>query len=237
VSEPAISATALTRRFGQIRALRGVDLRLENGERLALFGLNGAGKTTLLRVLGLGLTPDSGSLAIDGYDSRREARRARARIGWLGHASLLYGDLSAHQNLAFWGRLHGADDVEKRADALLEELGLATYSDEPARILSRGLAQRLSLARALIHNPALLLLDEPFTGLDPLAADSLRKRLVERRPDAPSMIIATHRIDDGLALSDRWVLLSRGKISASGTSKGTDPASVADAYRAPRKAS
>jgi len=237
VSEPAISATGLARRFGQIRALRSVDLRLEKGERLALFGLNGAGKTTLLRVLGLGLLPDSGSLLIDGLDSRREARRARARIGWLGHASLLYGDLTARQNLEFWGRLHGAEDVERRTDALLEELGLSTYSDEPARILSRGLAQRLSLARALVHNPALLLLDEPFTGLDPLAADKLRSRLVERRPDAPSMIIATHRIDDGLSLSDRWVLLSRGRIGASGTSEGTAPETVAQAYRAPRRAS
>lgn len=237
MSVPAIAATGLTRRFGQIRALRGVDLRLDEGERLALFGENGAGKTTLLRVLGLGLSIDSGSLSIAGLDSGREAYRARGRIGWLAHASLLYSDMTALQNLEFWGRLYGVAQVADRARELLDELGLAAYTDEPVRILSRGLAQRLSLARALIHDPALLLLDEPFTGLDPCAAESLRARLVARGPNAPSMVLVTHRVDDGLALSDRWILLSHGRIGASGKSSETDPDTVAAAYRAPRRAS
>lgn len=235
MTEAAISAVGLTRRFGQIRALRGVDLRLERGERLALFGANGAGKTTLLRILGLGLAPDSGSLTIDGLDPAKEARRARARIGWLAHASLLYADLTARQNLEFWGRLYGVADPGGRAERRLDEMGLAAYIDEPAGILSRGLSQRLSLARAMIHDPALLLLDEPFTGLDPHAANSLRQRLQQTGSQDTSAVLATHRIDDGLALSDRWVVLTRGKIVAAGRSAATDVATVAAAFGVERK--
>ena len=148
MSQIAIASTGLTRRFGQIRALRGVDLELPSGKRLALFGANGAGKTTLLRILGLGLAPDSGTLTIDGLDPKKEAWRARSRIGWLAHASLLYRDLTAKQNLEFWGRLYGLERPQQRADELLSEMGLEAYADEAAGILSRGLSQRLSLARA-----------------------------------------------------------------------------------------
>ena len=232
MTAPAIAAARLSRRFGQIPALRDVDLRLERGERLALFGANGAGKTTLIRILGLGLKPDSGSLSIDGLDSKRRALEARARIGWLAHASLLYDDLTARQNLEFWGRLYAVEGVKARAERLLDELGLAGYADESVSILSRGLLQRLSLARALIHEPALLLLDEPFTGLDPDAADALRQRLTAIHSARTSLILATHRIEDGLALTDRWIMLTRGRIRASGLSTETDPRAVKEAYRA-----
>ena len=229
--EPAIAATDLSRRFGQIQALRGVDLRLEPGERLALFGANGAGKTTLLRILGLGLAPDSGSLSIDGMDGKRDAFQARARIGWLAHACLLYDDLTARQNLEFWGRLYGVDQVERRAEELLHEMGLDVYVDEPAGILSRGMLQRLSLARALVHDPALLLLDEPFTGLDPKAADGLKQRLKGTESTQRSVVLATHRVEDGLALTDRWIMLARGRVVADGRSEETDARSVQAAYR------
>lgn len=235
MNEPAIAATGLSRRFGQIRALRGVDLQLRRGERLALFGANGAGKTTLLRILGLGLAPDAGSLTIDGLDPRRDARRARGRIGWLAHASLLYADLTARQNLEFWGRLYGVEQPGRRAERLLGEMDLAAYADEPAAILSRGLSQRLSLARAMIHDPALLLLDEPFTGLDPHAADALRQRLRQTGSADTSVVLATHRIDDGLALTDRWVVLTRGRIVAAGRSGETDTDTVAAAFGIRRK--
>ena len=230
--EPAIAATDLSRRFGQIQALRGVDLRLEHGERLALFGANGAGKTTLLRILGLGLAPDSGWLSIDGMDGKRDALQVRARIGWLAHASLLYDDLTARQNLEFWGRLYGVEQVDRRAEELLHEMGLATYADEPAGILSRGMGQRLSLARALVHDPALLLLDEPFTGLDPTAADALKQRLKTTRSGNTSVILATHRVEDALALTDRWIMLTRGRVVADGRSSETDARTVHESYRA-----
>ena len=234
MNEPALVASGLARRFGQIRALRGVDLRLERGERLALFGANGAGKTTLLRILGLGLSPDAGGLSIDGLDPDRQALEARSRIGWLHHASLLYEDLSPRQNLEFWGRLYAVPQVAVRAGALIGEMGLTDYADEPVRILSRGLSQRLSLARALIHDPALLLLDEPFTGLDPPAVASLKRRLERRGQGQPSLVLATHRIEDGLSLSDRWILLSRGRVTASGRSAESTAAQVAEAYGARR---
>ena len=234
MTEPAIAATGLSRRFGQIRALRGVDLEIQRGERLALFGANGAGKTTLLRILGMGLAPDSGSLTIDGLDPKRHARRARSRIGWLAHASLLYADLTARQNLEFWGRLYGIEQPAQRAERQLHEMGLDGYADEPAGILSRGLSQRLSLARAMLHDPALLLLDEPFTGLDPNAADSLRQRLKRTGSAETSVVLATHRIDDGLALTDRWLVLTRGKIAAAGRSSDTDVSTVTQALGMPR---
>ena len=230
--EPAIAATGLSRRFGQIQALRGVDLRLEHGERLALFGANGAGKTTLLRILGLGLVPDAGSLLIDGMNVKRHALSARARIGWLAHASLLYDDLTARQNLEFWGRLYGVEQVGLRAEELLHEMGLDAYVDEPAGILSRGMSQRLSLARALIHEPTLLLLDEPFTGLDPNAAAALEHRLKGTGSGNTSLILATHRIEQGLALTDRWIMLTRGRVVADGRSAETDARTVVEAYRA-----
>jgi len=235
VIEPAIAATGLTRRFGQIQALRGVDLRLEPGERLALFGANGAGKTTLLRIPGLGLAPDTGSLSIDGMDVKRDTLRARARIGWLAHASLLYADLTARQNLEFWGRLYGVEQIDRRARELLHEMGLDAYVDEPAGILSRGMSQRLSLARALLHDPALLLLDEPFTGLDPIAVDTLKQRLKGTGSGNTSLILATHRVDEGLALTDRWIMLTRGRIVADGRSAETDAGTVTEAYRASRR--
>ncbi len=234
MSQIAIASTGLTRRFGQIRALRGVDLELPSGKRLALFGANGAGKTTLLRILGLGLAPDSGTLTIDGLDPKKEAWRARSRIGWLAHASLLYRDLTAKQNLEFWGRLYGLERPQQRADELLSEMGLEAYADEAAGILSRGLSQRLSLARAMLHDPALLLLDEPFTGLDPYAADALRQRLQRTGNANTSVVLATHRIEDGLALTDQWIVLTRGKIVAEGRSASTDPRQVADAFRIQR---
>ncbi len=232
MTEPAIDATGLSRRFGQIQALRGVDLRLEAGERLALFGANGAGKTTLLRMLGLGLLPDSGSLSIDGMDCKRDALRARSRIGWLAHASLLYDDLTARQNLEFWGRLYGVDGIARRTEELLHEMDLDAYADEPAAILSRGMLQRLSLARALVHDPTLLLLDEPFTGLDPQAVEGLKQRLRGTESSQRSVVLATHRVADGLALTDRWVMLTRGRIVAHGRSEETDVQTVRAAYRA-----
>jgi len=191
--------------------ITGASFSVQSGDRIGLVGRNGAGKTTLLRILGLGLAPDSGSLAIDGLDAKGEALRARSRIGWLAHASLLYDDLTARQNLEFWGRLYGVEGIERRARELLSEMGLDGYVDEPAAILSRGMSQRLSLARALVHDPALLLLDEPFTGLDRRAAGRFSERIEAMRRDGRTLVLVTH--DVGLAgRCDRIVELDGGRI-------------------------
>lgn len=213
-----IEAKALSRRFGQLVALDSVSLTVKRGETVALFGANGAGKTTLLRLLGLGLTPHSGELSIDGNPSKGANATLRGEIGWLAHASLVYDDLSPLQNLTFWGELHGVQQPHQRAVNLLQRFSLERFSDEPTRTLSRGLRQRLSLARALVHEPTILLLDEPFTGLDPKAVRHLIDLFLQQRDQRRTTLLSTHRVTEGIELSDRWLLLHRGRLIAEGLS-------------------
>lgn len=218
MNEVIIEAKALSRRFGQLVALDKVSLSISRGETLALFGANGAGKTTLLRLLGLGLTPHDGTITINGADPKRSGAPLRGQIGWLAHASLVYDELTPLQNLIFWGELHGVEQPRKRAEELLKRFSLERFTDEPTRTLSRGLRQRLSLARAIVHEPAILLLDEPFTGLDPKAVRHLIDLFIKQRDQHRSTVLSTHRVAEGIELSDRWILLHRGRVIAEGES-------------------
>ncbi len=217
-----VAASGLTRRFGAATALDGVDLTIRRGEPLAVFGVNGAGKSTLLKVLSGILKPTGGELAIDGLDPRRAPAAARARIGLLSHQTLLYDDLSALENLAFFARLYGLPDPEERARARLAEAGLGDRGDDPVRTLSRGMQQRVALARALLHDPPLLLLDEPASGLDAAALARLRTTLVDAASRGATWVMATHDVEDGLALCPRWIVLRRGRVVASGAASGPD---------------
>ncbi len=228
--EPAIETHDLSRRFGAVVALDGVTLSVARGERLALFGPNGAGKTTLLRILSLGLRPSAGTLRIAGLDPRSDDREIRRRIGSISHASYLYDDLTPRQNLEFFGRLYGTADPRARTSALLETLGLAARADDPVGTLSRGLQQRASLARALVHDPQIVFLDEPFTGLDPLGTRALCGALARLRDGGRTVVLTTHDLRQGLELSDRWVLLARGRIVDHGRSADTDPRAFEVAY-------
>jgi heme exporter protein A len=212
----------LTRRFGAATALDGVDLTIRRGESLAVFGVNGAGKTTLLRLLSGGLKPTQGSLQIDGLNPRRAPAHARGRIGWLSHHTLLYDDLSAAENLVFFARLHGLPQPLDRARVLLDEVGLADRADEPVRGFSRGMQQRVAVARALLHAPALLLLDEPSSGLDARSATRLRAALHDAALRGTTWVIATHDVEEGLALCPRWIALDRGRMIDGGTHVGPD---------------
>lgn len=225
-----LTARGLTRRFGARLALDGVDLDLAAGEAVAIFGPNGAGKTTLLRVLARSLTPTAGSVAVAGAG---DDLAARATIGLLSHHSFLYDDLTARDNLVFYGRLHGVADPLRRACDLLEATGLSHRADDPVRSYSRGMQQRLSLARALVHEPAILLLDEPFSGLDPAAAARLRLTLRAQRDEGRALLMTTHDLAEGLELSDRWLFLSRGRIVARGASADADRGALERAYREP----
>jgi heme exporter protein A len=169
MTAPAIELEGLTRRYGDREALTDVSLSLEPGRTLVVFGPNGAGKTTLLRVLATLLRPHGGTARVLGRELPKDGWDVRGRIGFLGHASLLYRDLTARENLRFHARLHGVDGA--RIDTLLDAVGLRARADDPVHTYSRGMVQRAAVARAVLHDPELLLLDEPTSNLDPHAAE------------------------------------------------------------------
>src|SRR3954467_13323464 len=168
---PAIELAGLGRAYGERTALSGVTLTLGRGETLAVFGANGAGKTTLLRILATLLRPHAGTARVLGRELPRDGGAVRGRAGLLAHEPLLYRELSARENLRYHARLHGADPA--RIETLLEAVGMTRRGDEPLRTLSRGMAQRVAICRAVLHEPELLLLDEPLANLDPGAAGAV----------------------------------------------------------------
>jgi ABC-type multidrug transport system ATPase subunit len=203
------------RRFGAAVALRGVSLSIHYGERIALLGPNGAGKTTLLRVLGTGLRPDAGDLHICGVDAIKHAAAARRFVGVVGHQTFLYGDLTLRENLRFYGRLYGVADLEVRIDHVLQQVGLAPRANDQARTLSRGMQQRGSIARAILHDPVLLLLDEPETGLDDAAQVMLGGLLRERAERGGAALLSSHRAEWIAGLTDRAISLNNGALVGS----------------------
>ena len=207
----AIEAQGLTKWFGRTAAVREVSVRAPRGCAAALFGANGTGKSTLLRLLA-GLTrPDSGAVSVGGYDSRRQAAAMRGSVGYLGHQNLLYADLTARENLAFYARLYGVADGAERAAELLEEAGLTRQADLRVSALSNGMHRRLGIARVLLHRPAVLLLDEPDTGLDEGGAALLERVVRGAAAGGACVVLATHAIDRGLALADRVLALADGR--------------------------
>jgi heme exporter protein A len=232
VAGPVVEAQALARRFGPAPALAGVDLAAAPGEVLVIFGPNGAGKTTLLRILATLLGPSGGTVRLFGEDAFGPgAARLRARLGLVTHQSFLYPDLTAAENLRFYARLYGlGDDGAARAAELLAWAGLSGDARRPVRAFSRGMEQRLALARALVHDPALLLLDEPFTGLDPTAAETVEDLLAQARRDGKTVVVTTHDVDRGLRAADRVCILHRGRI-AWASHGPTGPEDFARAYR------
>jgi heme exporter protein A len=227
---PAIETQGLTKHFGAVAALKRVDLRVSTGESLALFGPNGAGKTTLIRILTLGLKANSGAVRIAGLDPRSDNLGIRQRIGLISHQSLLYDQLTAAENLEFFARLYGVEDPRSRGAELLDTIGLGHRAADPVGMLSRGMQQRVSIARALVHDPPVVFLDEPFTGLDPHAAAMLRTTLDGLRTRGRTVLLVTHNLRQGLELSHRWALLSRGRIIDQGDSQGADPADFEREY-------
>jgi len=204
---PAVALRDAGRAYGERVALSGVTLELERGATLAVFGANGAGKTTLLRVLATLLRPHAGEVRVLGSVLPREAWAVRGRIGLLGHDPLLYRDLSVRENLRFHARLHDVDDG--RAAELLEAVGMARRADEPVRSLSRGMAQRVAICRAVLHEPELLLLDEPLANLDPGAAGAVAQ-LIGRGRGAARVLIS-HDVELGLAEADVVLGLRAGR--------------------------
>jgi len=213
MNEVALRARSVEKRFGAQAALRGVDLEVAPGTIHAILGPNGAGKTTLLRILAGLSRPTAGEveIAVDAKVKRPE--HARGALGYVGHATLLYPELSARENLLFAAKLYGVDHADARARQLLDEEGLGDVADLRAGAFSRGMAQRLSIARARVHDPTVMLLDEPFTGLDRRAADRLAERLDGLRSDGRALVLITHDVVRAAQLAERAEILVAGRVA------------------------
>ncbi|MHB9144243.1 MAG: heme ABC exporter ATP-binding protein CcmA [Symbiobacteriia bacterium] len=212
IDAPMIEARHLAKRYGERQVLEDVTFKLEQGRCLALFGPNGAGKSTLLKLLSLLTTPTSGELYLAGQRVGEEQGALRRRIGVLSHQSFLYDALSARENLLFYAQLYAVPRPAERVDSLLGQVGLTLFAGDPVRTFSRGMVQRLTIARVLLHEPQLLLLDEPYTGLDQSAAAMLDRVVDAAKAAGTTVVLISHDFAEGLRAADRAAILHRGGL-------------------------
>jgi len=218
--------------YGLRPVLRGVTLSIEQGEFVTLFGPNGAGKTTLLRIIATLSKPTAGRVIVGGYDAHKNGDAVRSLLGVVSHKSLLYDDLTADENLRFYARMYQLPkgSRETRITEVLEAVSLQRRANDLVGTFSRGMQQRLSIARAILHQPPVMLLDEPYTGLDQDAAATLDNILRDVAAAGRTVLMTTHNISRGLALTDRALILSRGKIAFESPRSQLDEAGFAETY-------
>ena len=208
----AVRAEGLEKSFGDWPVLWDLDLTVHWGEVLVLFGSNGVGKTTLLRILSTQSKPDAGTLLVAGYSQRRQPEAVRRRVGVVGHQTFLYEDLTCRENLVHYSRLFGLEDRQRRVAEALSRVGLADRGNRLVRTLSNGMQKRLSIARATLHQPRLLLLDEPEAGLDRESVAILKSLLEEWTEAGRSVVMTTHDVELGLSWAHRAAVLRSGGI-------------------------
>ncbi|UCD78230.1 MAG: heme ABC exporter ATP-binding protein CcmA [Desulfobacterales bacterium] len=211
-SERYIEVRQLNKKFGYKTALRNIDFVLQEGESLALFGPNGAGKSTLVQVMCSLLRPTSGSVRIAGYEARRDREALHQIIGLIGHQTLLYPHLTAYENLKFYGAMYRVDRLHRRITEVLDLVGLSGNKKVAVQNFSRGMQQRLSIGRAIIHDPKIIFLDEPFTGLDQQGSEDFIKLILQFRNQGKTMVMASHQLHLGLELCSRAAILKSGKM-------------------------
>jgi heme exporter protein A len=226
----AIEVKGLTRYFNNEAALKDVNLEVNHGESLVVLGPNGAGKTTLIKVLAAIIKPTSGEIIIDGLHYQKHSEEIRRRIGVLTHETFLYPHLTGRENLEFYSRIYNVPDLKERVREVAGLVGMATRLHERVGTLSRGMQQRLSIARALLHRPPILLLDEPETGLDQEALAMLWKAARGGDSVNRTIILTTHNLERGLSLGDRVIILSRGTVAYQQSSKSLDLNTLKQAY-------
>jgi heme exporter protein A len=210
-----IEVKKLVKRFGMKNVLRGVDFHVERGEFVALLGPNGAGKTTFLRILSSLARPSLGEVKVAGYNLPNQAAQVRARLGVVSHMPLLYGDLTAQENLEFFARMYGIAAPQSRITEVLELVGLASRRNDLVRTFSRGMAQRLAIGRAVLHDPEVMLFDEPYTGLDQDASSMLDEVLKSVAAQGRTVVMTSHDLARAEDLATRFDILTRGVIAAS----------------------
>ncbi|MBI5788242.1 MAG: heme ABC exporter ATP-binding protein CcmA [Candidatus Schekmanbacteria bacterium] len=212
IRQPIIQVENLIKTFGHLTALRGISFTLNRGDFFVLFGPNGAGKTTLIRILSALLHPTSGRVLIDNCDMSECAEELRQKIGVISHHVYLYNNLTAHENIVFFARLYNVANPEKRADQVIGEVGLIARKNDLVRTFSRGMYQRLSIARAIVHDPQIVLLDEPYTGLDQHAAQMLKNLLVKLHQAQRTIVMITHNLQRGVEIGTRLAIQVKGQI-------------------------
>jgi len=226
-----ITVKKLVKRFGLKTVLRGVDFEAQPGEFVALLGPNGVGKTTFLRILASLSRPSLGEVTLAGYKLPNEAAQVRARLGVVSHLPLLYGDLTAEENLRFYARMYGLSGYEVRITEVLEMVGLDNRRRDLVRTFSRGMQQRLAIGRAVLHDPEIMLFDEPYTGLDQDASSMLDEVLKTVAAQGRTVVMTSHDLARAEDLATRFDILSRGVIAATATRRQLKRSNLLSFYK------
>lgn len=208
-----IEIKGLTKQADDKLILRGIDLKIQKGETVAILGPNGAGKSTILKILGTLMKPTSGIVNINGLELRKNTGEIKKMLGYLPHSSLLYEHYSPLENLIFYGSAYGLTDVRSRAIELVDQVGLSYFQNEPVKNFSRGMIQRVAIARAIIHDPELLLLDEPHTGLDQNAIAILNQVIKRMKEKGTTTLMVTHDLKQAAEICDRVIIIKQGRLA------------------------
>lgn len=225
-----IEIERLVKSFGRKAVLKTIDLSVPAGQSVALFGPNGAGKTTLIRIIAGLSKASSGRVVLGGVDVGRASDALRRYVGVVSHNPLVYDSLTGEENLKFFGRMYDVAELPRRIDEVLEQVGLKARRKDVVRTYSRGMVQRLAIARAILHDPPILLLDEPDTGLDQQAADMLRSLLTELGSSDRTVLLTTHSLERGIEWADRAVILNNGRIRYDSLTEELGSAKFRDIY-------
>ena len=227
----SIKVEGLTKSFGNRLTLRGIDLEVKQGESVVIFGPNGAGKTTLLKVLATIMNPSSGKVIIDGLNLKDSAEEARRRIGIVTHNTFLYGNLTTYENLDFYCRLYDVPARQERIHQVVAMVGMTPRLHHRVATLSRGMQQRVSIARSLLHKPSIMLLDEPETGLDQQATAMLWEALQAEGEKKHTIILTTHNLERGLEVGERVLILDKGRLVYDGSRQSLDLPALEKVYQ------
>ena len=226
----AIEIQGLVKSYGSTPVLRKLDLTLHWGECLTLIGANGSGKTTLMKILATMAKPDDGTVWVAGYDVRRQAASMRTAVGVLGHKTWLYEDLTPEENLRFYGQIYGVPRLERRIREMLAQLGMEQYAKQKVRTLSHGMQKRVSLCRVFLHDPSVILLDEPETGLDQGTLNMLDHILRSTLARGRAILMTTHNVHRSVAMAHSVAILSNGRLSFGNGHTGRDASRLRDDF-------